>query len=502
MVGMGLPDDTWDFIGGRFCAPAAPDGELSRTRPADVDIGLPGVPYALAQVDEAVAAARAAQPAFREAGQPARADLLRRYQAALITHRDAIADSICDEAGKPLWEARIEADAMAQKVDLCLGPGAAYTETERIPELPAEVRHRPLGVVAVVGPFNFPGHLPNGQIVPALLTGNAVVHKPSERTPATARWIAHCLSQAGLPDGVFNLVQGPAPVSAHLCRHPDVDGVLFTGSAAVGRKLVADNLDRLDRLVALELGGKNASIALADCQLEATARAVAFAAYATAGQRCTATSRLIVEEPIADALLARIAQLAEGLRIGHPRTPDTFMGPLISEDACQRLEQAQALARDAGYRALVEGGRATVAGHRGHYVRPALWQAPAADTFVAGYSDSELFAPDLAVYRVADRAEAIDAANRTRYGLSAAVFTARRDHFEELANALRVGVVHWNRSSAGASGRLPFGGVGESGNHRAAGIRCGIACTYPLSVLLEPENGPGLGGWPGFPDAP
>lgn len=496
-----------EFLDGQFVTAGQPDGTLRPVPPADLDSPAPVVPWALGHMQRAVEAARSARADWRRLGPDARAEILLRYQAALRRHRDAIASSICDEVGKPLWEARGEADALAAKVDVSLGPGALYTRTEHIAALPGEVRHRPLGVIAVVGPFNFPAHLPNGQIIPALLTGNTVVHKPSERTPRTARWLARCLQEAGLPPGVFNLVQGPGELAAALCAHPDVDGVMFTGSAAIGHALLAQNITRPERLIALELGGKNATLALADCDLEATARAAAFSAYVTAGQRCTATSRLIIEAPIADRLLARVAELARELKVGHPRAADTFMGPVIDASTITRLETAQATALDHGYSPLVRGAATATQGtdgQRGHYVAPSLWRAPEGvlPATVPGYGDEELFAPDLAAYVVPDRERAVEVANSTRFGLAAAVFCAEREHFEAVADELKVGVVHWNRASAGASGRLPFGGVRDSGNHHPAGISTGLSCTFPLAVLLEPEGGPTPGQWPGFPEVP
>lgn len=491
----------WGYVDGRFEDPAEPDGTLQPPPPADASSEGPHVPWARLQVEQAVAAARAGQRVWRALSPETRADHLRRYQTALKAHREAIASAICDDVGKPLWEARGEADALAAKVDVSLGPGAALTRTETIEALPAEIRHRPLGVIVVIGPFNFPGHLPNGQIVPALLTGNAVVHKPSERTPRTACLLARCFDLAGLPPGVFNLVQGPGAVGAALCEHRDVDGVMFTGSATVGRRLLEQHLTRPHRLLALELGGKNATVALADCDIEATARAVAFSAFVTAGQRCTATSRLVVEAAIAEPLLARVAELARGLRVGHPRAPDTFMGPVIAAQTIAGLEAGQARARSAGYTPLVEGGRRRVEGHDGHYVGPSLWRAPGGTrpAAVAGYGDEELFAPDLAAYVVSDREEAIEIANDSRFGLAASVFCRERAAFEGVAERLQVGVVHWNRGSAGASGRLPFGGVRQSGNHRPAGLWTGLCCTHPVAVLLEPDGGPVPGQWPGFP---
>lgn len=493
-----LLDRPGDFIAGRFAQPDVADGKLLIDSPADVAQRVSIHTYSGAQIDRAVEAAREAFPAWRRLSDHARRAFLHAYQERLRAHRDEIALCMALEVGKPLWEARAEADAMIGKVDLALGAGARFTTTEHIAELPGEIRHRPLGVLAVIGPFNFPGHLPNGQIVPALLLGNTVVFKPSEKTPSAGTWIARAMQEAQLPPGVFNLVQGPASSGQRLTVHPDIDGILFTGSAAVGARIVQDNAARPERLVALELGGKNAAIALDDCELERTARALTFAAFATAGQRCSATSRLIVTPKIAGPLVARIAELARNLVVGYPLADDVFMGAMISAEARDAFWRAQAQARVAGYQAIVAGGPLEVDGHTGFYVRPSLHRAPDDERVVDGYSDRELFAPDLAVYQARDLEHALALANRSRFGLSASVFTASREAFEQAADALRVGVVHHNRASAGASGRLPFGGIKQSGNHRPGGILMGAACAWPQGILLAPAQEGPLPSWPGM----
>ena len=430
-----------------------------------------------------------------------RAAFLRRYQAALQQHAETLAETIAWEVGKPLWEAKTEVAAMSSKVELVLGPGAAYSADTRVDELPGEIRYRPLGVVAVVGPFNFPGHLPNGHILPALLCGNCVVMKPSDKAPLTAQLIAHCFSQAGLPAGVFNVVQGASESGAHLTCHPEVDGVLFTGSARAGRAVVQQSLDRLDRLVALELGGKNAAVALSDCDIEQTARQVAFSAFVTAGQRCTATSRLVVCKPIAEALTTRIVELTRRLVVGHPCKDAPFMGPVIDDTSAQRHKQATDQAVAAGFVPLLPQQRVEPAPAEGAYVRPSIhrWDG-IGPRDVPGYSDEELFAPDLAIYVVEDEEAALEQVNRSRYGLSASVFCSTRSQFERAAATLRVGVLHWNRAGAGASGRLPFSGIKGSGNHRPAGILTALTCAYPQAILLE-QTPAVAGTWPGFPSS-
>ncbi len=486
-----------DFVAGQFVNASSPEGELVVKSPADQDDIVVRAPWAKSQIDVAVDAARTAFPAWRKLGQPARAEFLRKYQAALKSHLDELTRAISREIGKPLWEAKTEVQAMITKVDVSLGEGAAFTRDHRIEDLPGEIRHRPHGVVAVVGPFNFPGHLPNGQIVPALLTGNTVVFKPSDKGPMTAWWMAKCFEEAGLPRGVFNVVQGGVAVAEHLVTHPGIDAILFTGSVPVGQRIVASNAHRPGVLVALELGGKNASLVFDDAELERTVREVAFSGFATAGQRCTATSRVYVTRGIADAFCARLAAVAKTVAVGHPQDEGVFMGPVISEGTRQQLLAAQQKATASGFEALAPGG-VVQARTNGFYVRPAVHRATGSVRHVAGYTDTELFAPDLAVIVVDGIDEAITLANETNFGLSAAVFTKSAESFERVADVLRVGVLHWNRSSAGASGRLPFSGIKASGNHRPAGILMGTSCVYPMGVLLPAKADAPLPSWPGI----
>lgn len=487
-----------DFINGRFVDPATPDGVLEVRSPADQSDVVGRHPWALAHVDDAVSAARTAFPSWRRLGQARRAELLRAYQAQLKLHADDLARCIAREIGKPMWEAKTEVGAMVSKVDVSLGEGAAFVKDTVIADLPGEIRHRPHGVAAVLGPFNFPGHLPNGQLVPALLMGNTVVFKPSDKGAGTAVLMAKCFEAAGFPAGVFNLVQGAVPTAEKLVTHPGLDALLFTGSVPVGQRIVAANAHRPGLMVALELGGKNATLVLDDCELDRTVRELAFSGFATAGQRCTATSRVIVTKGIAERLVERLAAAARSVTVGHVFDDGVFMGPVISEATRSQLLAAQAKAVAGGFEALAPGGAVEVSGRRGFYVRPAVHVARGGVTRVAGYTDTELFAPDLSVVTVDSVEQAIAVANETQFGLSAAVFTQSADAFERCADELRVGVLHWNRSSAGASGRLPFGGIGASGNHRPAGILMGQSCTYPLAVLLPQKADAPLPSWPGI----
>jgi succinylglutamic semialdehyde dehydrogenase len=487
-----------NFIRGTFVRPENAEGELVINSPADRKDLVGRHAWHRGLVDEAVGAARSAFAAWRRTSPEARAMLLRGYQAALKQNAEALALMIAREIGKPLWEAKTEVQAMISKVEVTLGEGAAFTSNHRIADLPGEIRHRPHGVIAVIGPFNFPGHLPNGQIVPALLAGNTVVFKPSDKGAGTARVMAQCLSEAGFPPGVFNVVQGAAEVAEKLTTHEGIDAILFTGSAPVGQKIVAANAHRPGVLIALELGGKNASLVLDDADLERTVREVAFSGFATAGQRCTASSRVLVTKGIAAQFCERLAQVARGVKVGYVLDDGVFMGPVISEATRQHLLTAQALALRSGFEAVAPGGVVDVPGREGFYVRPAVHVAGPAVTKVNGYTDTELFAPDLAVQVVDSTEAAIALANDSPFGLSAAVFTSSAASFEVCADQLRVGVLHWNRSSAGASGRLPFGGMKGSGNHRPAGILMGTSCLFPQAVLLPAQTTSALPTWPGL----
>lgn len=472
-----------DFVEGRWVVAPSPDDELVIQSPADLDDQVSVHPVCSAHVDDAVQAARRAQPAWARRSPEERAEVLRRYQARLRAHRDAIATTIAREAGKARWDAEGEVNAMIGKVDLVLGEGAAWTADHTVADLPGAIRWRPLGVLAVVGPFNFPGHLPNGQILPALWLGNTVVFKPSEKTPSAAVWMARCFVEAGLPPGVLNVVQGAAPTAERLTTHEDIDGILFTGSSAVGKRIAAANAHRPGVLVALELGGKNAAIVLDDADVSRAIEQIGLGAYASTGQRCSATSRVYATPRVIDPLVEGLARVARAKVVGHPLDEDVFMGPMITDAARRALLDAQARAVDAGLEAVEPGGPVEVAHHRGHYVRPAVHRAPAPEVHVPGYTHDELFGPDVAVYPTTDMDQAIALTNATRYGLVASVFTADTTCFAHAAAQLRVGAVHLNRATAGASGRLPFGGIKESGNHRPAGITAGLLCAYPQAIL-------------------
>lgn len=452
-------------------SPADPHDEVGRFR-----IGDAGA------VDAAVSRARDAFPAWRDAGLEARAKLLLRFAALARAHEEELARLVAREVGKALWDARAEARLVATKVEATLEHGLRFVATLE-GGAGARATFHPRGVLAVLGPFNFPAHLPNGHLVPALATGNTVVFKPSELAPAVGAWLAARLAEAGLPPGVLEVVQGGAGTGRALSLHPDVDGVLFTGSWAVGRAIREAVLDQPGKLLALELGGKNAMVVLDDADLAQAASEAALSIAATTGQRCSSTSRLFVARSVIDAFQDRLVKLVGGLAIGAPLDEGTFMGPLVSRAAHDRVECYRARVAEAGGEPVL----------RRELALPPPYTGPGLVRFSTlaqthPYQREEIFGPEAALYAFDDLDQAIDAVNDSEYGLVASVMSRSRAPYDRAVGRVRCGLLNWNRGTIGASARLPFGGLGRSGNGRPAGAFSTIYCTFPQSHL-ESEAG-------------
>ena len=425
-------------------------------------------------VAAAVEAARKAFPAWADLPREARIAVLRRYKDVLVARTATFAEALSRETGKPLWETKAELGSMAGKVEASI---KAYDERtgEHASDMAfgrAVLRHRPHGVMAVLGPFNFPGHLPNGHIVPALLAGDTVVFKPSEETPLAGQLLVEALEAAGVPPGVINLVQGGREVGQALIDQ-EIDGLLFTGSAAAGAFFRRHFADRPDVILALELGGNNPLVVWDAGDAEAVAALVVQSAFITTGQRCSCARRLIVSDDGAGrAVIDAVAALSERLVIGPWNgREEPFMGPLISDRAA-----AMALAGANAMPGQAVRAMTSIEGLSGAFVSPGL-----VDVTGKTVADEELFAPLLQVRRVDSFDEAIAAANATRHGLSAGLIsneTVRWDHF---LKRIRAGVVNWNRPTTGAAGTMPFGGLGSSGNHRPSAYYAADYCAYPVA---------------------
>ncbi len=433
----------------------------------------------------AVARARAVASDWARTSLAERIAITRAFKAAVEAEADAFARLIARETGKPLWETRTEVASVAAKVEISI-----TAQAERSGEKGSEaggvkqmLRHKPHGVLAVLGPYNFPAHLPNGHIVPALLAGNVIVFKPSEQTPAVADFMAALWAKAGLPDGALNLVHGRGDVGRELAG-AEIDGLLFTGSAHVGAALARQFADTPHRILALEMGGNNPLVAWDVDDIDAAAATVVQSAFLSAGQRCTNARRLILKAGD-DRLVEAVLALANRLIVGAPfDEPQPFMGPVISNAAADGLERGWAGLQAAGGRVLrpIERARAD---------RPFLSPAVIDMTGHAS-SDDELFGPVLQIVRVPDWDAAIAAANATRFGLAAGLIGGNAALFDRFWAESRAGIVNWNRPTNGASSAAPFGGIGASGNHRPSAYYAADYCAFPVATLAADALGGGI----------
>ena len=436
---------------------------------------------------DAVAAARAAWPDWADRPYRERVAALQRYRAALQARAPSFAEAISRETGKPLWETTTELGSMINKVDISIrshdertGERESSTAFGR-----AVLRHRPHGVMAVLGPYNFPGHLPNGHIVPALLAGDTVVFKPSEETPWSGQLLVEALEEADLPAGVINLVQGGREVGgALLDQH--IDGLLFTGSAEAGAFFRRRFVDRPEVILALELGGNN-PLVIWGARADVAAGIAVQSAYVTSGQRCSCARRLIVADgPHGQAVIDAVVALSERLVIGPWNGPvEPFMGPLISTRAAEGAKQKAAQ--------LLERGAKAIKTSETLDLGPAYLSPGLIDVTGVGAPDEEIFAPVLQVIRVATFEAAIEVANDTRYGLAAGLVSEDEVLWRRFINRSRAGVVNWNRPTPGAASDMPFGGLGASGNHRPSAYYAADYCAYPVASFeaKQPTFAPG-----------
>ena len=425
-----------------------------------------------------VAAARAAWPAWAAHSTSYRIETLRRF-ANVVRKREAeFAELISSETGKPLWEARTEVGAVVNKVNISVD---AYAE--RTPQRKMEaalgnrvaVRHKPHGVLAVLGPYNFPAHLPNGHIVPALIAGNAVVFKPSEKTPAVGAMLVDCYHEAGVPEGVVRLLVGGPDQGRDLAGQDGIDGLLFTGSARVGMMLHRQFAETPQKILALELGGNNPLVVWNVRDIEAAAMMAVQSAYLTAGQRCTAARRLIVEEGHEEALLEAITRLIDRTIVGEPfADPQPFMGPVIDNAAADHVQELW-------LNLMMKGGKPLRRLDRPVAERPYLTPALIDVTEVRDRPDEEIFGPVLQLIRVKDFDAAIKEANSTRFGLAASLIGGNPEMYDKFWANVRAGVINWNKPTNGAPSTAPFGGVGLSGNHRPSAFYAADYCAYPVT---------------------
>ena len=466
------------FIDGQWCAANGP--AFASHNPGTGAVVWSGNSASAGDVDRAVASARRAFGEWSALPFEARVEIVRRFASLLTERKESLAHAIGRETGKPLWEARTEAAAMAAKVDISITAYQERTGEKRIPmaDGTAVLRHRPHGVVAVFGPYNFPGHLPNGHIVPALIAGNAVVFKPSELAPDVARATVEIWREAGLPAGVLNLVQGEKETGVALANHRQIDGLFFTGSSDTGTLLHKQFGGRPEIVLALEMGGNNPLIVAEVEDLDAAVHHTIQSAYLSAGQRCTCARRIFVpRDSFGDRFVARLTEVTERIAYGlYDADPQPFMGAVISARAAARLVAAQQRLVAAGARAILPMAQRD---ERLGFVSPAILDV----TDVADLPDEEHFGPLAQIIRYTHFDVAIARANDTVYGLSAGLLADDEARWTQFHRTIRAGVVNWNRPTNGASSAAPFGGTGRSGNHRPSAYYAADYCAYPMASV-------------------
>lgn len=448
------------------------------------------------QVHNAVDAARKAYVSWSQLTVEARLSFIKRFAELLAENKQHLAEVIASETGKPQWETATEVGAMIGKVAISQ---RAYEERTGTVENPmplgkAFIRHKPHGVVAVFGPYNFPGHLPNGHIVPALIAGNTVVFKPSDLTPKVAEETVKLWQKAGLPEGVLNLVQGEVETGKALASSADIDGLFFTGSSRTGKILHEQFAGHPGKILALEMGGNNPLIVKDVENTEAAVHDIVQSAFITTGQRCTCARRLFIQQgEQGDQLIERLVAVTRAIKVGHYDADDQpFMGAMISSNAAAMMVHAQQQLIDLGATALVElKHQDTDTG----FVTPGILDVTGIlDTM----PDEEHFGPLLKIVRYTDFDEAIKEANNTSFGLSAGLLSDSEADYQHFFTHIRAGIVNWNRPITGASSAAPFGGIGDSGNHRASAYYAADYCAYPVAsveleqVVLPDSLSPGL----------
>lgn len=458
---------------------------ISIVSPVDGSVLASGNASSTDQAREAVDAAQHAFSTWRYSTLDERTELIRRFAHLVQEHKEELASLIVAEIGKTHADATSEVAAIVGKAETSI-----TAQDTRTPSTSTEVAagtlgvsYRPLGPTVVLGPFNFPGHLPNGHITPALLAGNSIVFKPSEQGSIVGQRLVEIWQEAGVPPGVINLVHGGVDVGEALIDHANTASVLFTGGVRAGKAIHQRLAGRPEVMLALELGGNNPIIAWNVDDAKAAAATIVRSAFLSSGQRCTCARRLIVEEgPSGDRIVDAVLDITERLRVGSPhQEPPPFMGPLVSERAADNVIAAQKELTSLGAQVLTPAATADLGPA---YLRPGVLDV----TNVSERPDDEIFGPLLQVVRVKSLADAINEANNTAFGLASGVLTDDDDVWDHAHPRLHAGIVNRNVATVGASGTAPFGGVGLSGNHRPAGFHAADYVAHPVAHIAGPST--------------
>jgi acyl-CoA reductase-like NAD-dependent aldehyde dehydrogenase len=481
-----MPDTYLNYIDGRWVPgssgetylntnPARPDeviGEFQRSGPADVDA--------------AVTAAARAQDEWRRTPAPLRGEIVARATRMLVDRKPELAEGITREMGKVLVDSGYDVQGAITSGEYMAGEGRRMfgdTVPSGLPNRLAMTVRDPVGVVGIITPWNLPMLMPAWKLFPALVCGNTVVVKPAEDTPFTAVRFFEILEEAGVPPGVVNLITGfGAEAGQPLVNHPDIDMVSFTGSRAVGKQIAVSAGGELKH-VSLEMGGKNALIVLDDADLDEAVTGALWGGFSTAGQRCTASSRLVVDRRVADRVVEGLVEGMSDLIVGDPLDPDTHVGPLINATQLNRVHSYTGIGVDEGAKLIVGGEKLGDELGGGYFYSPTLFDHASPEMRIA---QEEIFGPTITVIRVDGDEEAIAVANGTRYGLSSAVYTRDTARALHAVSELDAGLVYLNAPTIGSEIHLPFGGTKDTGNgHRESGTAAIEQFTETKTVFLD-----------------
>jgi succinylglutamic semialdehyde dehydrogenase len=455
--------------------------------PADLNLELWKFPISFDHIDAVIESANLGFEKWRKTSVEERIECLQRFKSVVKEREQEIATAIALESGKPLWEAMTEAKALSAKVDVTIAEGLPRINNKVheniLPKTRGHVFYKPIGPCFVIGPFNFPCHLANGQIINALVSGNSVIFKPSDKTAYSGQILVECFHQAEFPSGVVNLIQGDGEVARRILREKSIKGIFFTGSKEVGLKVLKETYMDLSKNVNLELGGKNPSIITDSVSVDNVLPELLRGSFLTAGQRCTSTSLVVVHENIINELIDKFHKLAKKLIVDHPidhaETP--FMGPLIDQRAVDTYLLFVGMGSREGLEEVMRG-KSIEKATPGHYVSPSIHLAKGWDP-KSHFLTNEIFGPNATFIPYKDLDEAFAIANSTEYGLAASIFSKEHGDFERAIQTLDSGLVNFNRSTVGASSKLPFGGVKNSGNYKPAAITTIDHCVYQVASL-------------------
>jgi alpha-ketoglutaric semialdehyde dehydrogenase len=441
---------------------------------------------------QAVAAAQEALGGWADTPAPVRAQVLYRALDLLGKRADEIARTITTEEGKPLADAQGEVKRAMNIIEYAAGEGRrmfGYTTPSELPSTVAYTVRRPLGVVAIITPWNFPIAIPAWKIAPALICGNTLVFKPASSTPLSAVKLVEVFAEAGLPPGVLNLITGPgATVGNAIVESPQVNGISFTGSTEIGTDIYARGA-RLLKKVQCEMGGKNAVILLADADLDKALGGIVQGAFGSTGQRCTATSRAIVEEPIYDQFMEQLLDRASKLKIGNGLDSDVDVSPLSNESQLQKVLEYIGIGAEEGAR-LAYGGHALTGGiyDEGYYVEPTVFTEVTPQMRIA---QEEIFGPVLTVFKAKDLEDAVQISNNVKFGLSSSVYTKDLPRAFKYINTVEAGMVHVNAPTLGGEVHLPFGGMKSSGvGQREQGTEAVDFFSEVITVYIDYADAP------------